>query len=31
MGRLMNAKFEPGPPMTLGSMRELRVHHLIAY
>jgi hypothetical protein len=22
---------EPGPPMTLGNMRELGVHHLIAY
>ena len=25
----MNLKHSPGPPMTLGSMRELGVHHLI--
>lgn len=24
-------KHEPGPPMTLGNMRELGVHHLIAF
>jgi hypothetical protein len=30
MGRLIKPKFEPGPPMTLGNMRELGVHHLIA-
>jgi hypothetical protein len=27
----MNPKHPPGPPMTLGNMRELGVHHLIAY
>jgi hypothetical protein len=26
-----NPKHPPGPPMTLGNMRELGVHHLIAY
>jgi hypothetical protein len=26
MGRLMNPKFEPAPPMTLGNMRERGVH-----
>jgi hypothetical protein len=26
MGRLMRRKLEPGPPMTLGNMRELGVH-----
>jgi hypothetical protein len=30
MGRLMKPKFVPGPPMTIGNMRELGVHHLIA-
>jgi hypothetical protein len=24
-------KHPPGPPMTLGNMRQLGVHHLIAY
>jgi hypothetical protein len=24
----MNPKHPPGPPMTLGNMRELGVHHL---
>ena len=24
-------KHPPGPPMTLGNMRELGVHHLIGY
>src|SRR6478672_5554163 len=24
-------KHPPGPPMTLGNMRELGVHHLIAF
>jgi hypothetical protein len=24
-------KHPPGPPMTLGNMRELGVHHLFAY
>jgi hypothetical protein len=27
---MTNAKHPPGPPMTLGNMRELSVHHLIA-
>jgi hypothetical protein len=27
----MKPKHPPGPPMTLGNMRELGVHHLIAY
>jgi hypothetical protein len=27
----VNPKHPPGPPMTLGNMRELRVHHLIAF
>ena len=27
----MNPKHPPGPPMTLGNMPELGVHHLIAY
>ena len=27
----MNSKYSPGPPMTLGNMREQGVHHLIAY
>jgi hypothetical protein len=26
-----NRRHEPGPPMTLGNMRELGVHHLIAH
>jgi hypothetical protein len=32
-GKATNSKqrHEPGPPMTLGNMRELGVHHLIAY
>jgi hypothetical protein len=25
----MKAKYPPGPPMTLGNMREQGVHHLI--
>jgi hypothetical protein len=24
-------KYQPGPPMTLGNMREQGVQHLIAY
>jgi hypothetical protein len=28
---MMNIKQPYGPPMTLGNMRELGVHHLIAY
>ena len=27
----MNRQHPPGPPMTLGNMRELGVHHLIAF
>ena len=27
----MKPKHPPGPPMTLGNMRELGVHHLIAF
>jgi hypothetical protein len=27
----MTPKHPPGPPMTLGNMREHRVHHLVAY
>ena len=27
----MLPKHPPGPPMTLGNMRVLGVHHLIAY
>ena len=27
----MNREHPPGPPMTLGNMREQGVHHLIAY
>ena len=27
----MNPKHPPGPPMTLGNMRELGVQNLIAY
>jgi hypothetical protein len=28
---MANPKHPPGPPMTLGNMRELGVHHLIAF
>ena len=27
----MNPKHPPGPPMTLGNMRELGVRHMIGY
>jgi hypothetical protein len=27
----MTTKHPPGPPMTLGNMRSLRVYHLIGY
>jgi hypothetical protein len=27
----MTTKHPPGPPMTLGNVRELVVHHLIGY